>query len=121
MTQTELPRAPTAKGVVHEIVAPVREFYIPSPDGLRADSTSLLNWYPIRRLGVLSYSFYLLYGIVLAVVWRVYPSSESANTSVATSIMQGVIAFASTLAIAMVFHEAIEKPCARLRKRFSHD
>jgi peptidoglycan/LPS O-acetylase OafA/YrhL len=69
----------------------------------------LLNWKPLRHIGVLSYSLYLLHHVML------YALSEA---------MPGwahfVLALALSIGTAQVIHRFIEKPCARLRHRLSH-
>jgi peptidoglycan/LPS O-acetylase OafA/YrhL len=69
-----------------------------------------LNTRPMRFVGVLSYSLYLLHHVVLGVFHlrtRLHP------------LVQGVLALAACIAIAWAIHAAIEKPAARLRRRLS--
>lgn len=70
----------------------------------------LLNIGWVRFIGVLSYSIYLLHPTVLYFVTQhifLHP------------IAQGVAALASTLCLAVAIHHFVEKPAARLRRRFS--
>ena len=69
-----------------------------------------LNWPWVRKIGVLSYAFYLVHSLVLALLKTHAPISKLA---------QGVTAFALSLLLAWLMHEAIEKPCAKLKKRFA--
>jgi peptidoglycan/LPS O-acetylase OafA/YrhL len=71
----------------------------------------LLNHPLIRRVGMLSYSLYLVHHVVLFAIRRsilVHP------------VFQSVIALAISLLVAEGMWRWIDKPCARLRKRFSH-
>jgi peptidoglycan/LPS O-acetylase OafA/YrhL len=70
-----------------------------------------LNWKPIRQLGLLSYSLYLVHYTVIYVVAAHVKS---------TPLIRGIISFAVSLAVSLAFFHGIERPCARLRKRFSH-
>jgi peptidoglycan/LPS O-acetylase OafA/YrhL len=69
-----------------------------------------LNWRPVRFLGALSYSLYLLHQGTLALVSDHWPVSR---------IAQAVVAFALAFGLAWAMYEAVEKPCARLRRRLS--
>ena len=69
-----------------------------------------LNWPWVRHLGVLSYAFYLIHSLVLALLKAHLPASK---------LWQGVIAFVLSLVLASLMHHCIEKPCARLKKRFA--
>src|SRR4051794_21361479 len=65
----------------------------------------ILEWGPMARLGVLSYTFYLFHGLVLQVVeshtsWGVAP--------------RALLAIAVTVAIGEAIHVAVERPLARL-------
>jgi peptidoglycan/LPS O-acetylase OafA/YrhL len=70
-----------------------------------------LNWKPVRRLGLLSYSLYLVHYTVIYVVAAHLKS---------TLLVQGIVSFVISLAVSLAFFHGIERPCARLRKRFSH-
>jgi len=65
-----------------------------------------LNWAPIRTLGVLSYSIYLVHFLVLMIVARYFGKSHL--------ILNGV-GFPLSLALAALMHVAIERPSARLK------
>ena len=70
----------------------------------------LLNLRPVAFVGVISYSMYLIhptiiYGLQQWTGWQPFPL--------------GIAALALTLLIAMVIYVAVERPCARLRKRLS--
>ncbi len=69
-----------------------------------------LNWSWVRKMGVLSYAFYLVHSLVIALVKTHLPMSK---------VGQGIIAFVISLALAGVMNSLIEKPCARLKKRFA--
>jgi peptidoglycan/LPS O-acetylase OafA/YrhL len=69
----------------------------------------LLNWKPLRHVGVLSYSLYLSHHVVL------YAIPESLGPW-----PHALIALAVSFAAAELIHRYIEKPCARLRHRLSH-
>lgn len=70
----------------------------------------VLSWAPIRRLGVLSYSLYLMH---TAVLW----AFEERTTW--PPLLRGMAAFLVLIALAMLMYRFVEKPCARLRRRFS--
>lgn len=71
----------------------------------------LLNLRPMRFVGVLSYSLYLLHLVTLAVVndrWGVRGG------------VGGAAALALSIAVAWLIHIGIERPAARLRRQLSH-
>ena len=70
-----------------------------------------LNWRPVAFIGVLSYSLYLLHFNVIFVTQQMLPTIGP--------IARGVVAFCLSMALAWLVHLTIEKPCARLRKKFS--
>lgn len=70
-----------------------------------------LEWRPLARLGVLSYSFYLFHGALLEVFHQ--------NTSLST-VPAALIVFAVTWAICEVINRAVEQPIGRSRRRLSH-
>jgi peptidoglycan/LPS O-acetylase OafA/YrhL len=72
----------------------------------------LLNARPVAFIGVLSYSLYLIHQVVLYSLDYMYPWVPSLQRG----LMGLVIAFAA----AVVIHYAIEKPCARVRKRLAY-
>ena len=68
----------------------------------------VLNWRPLRFVGTISYSLYLVHHVVIYAVEQHSRFGAVANA---------VLALLASLAIAWAMHVAIEKPCARLRKR----
>lgn len=71
----------------------------------------LLEWAPVVRFGVLSYSFYLFHGVILEAVDQ--------NTQLST-VPAAVLAFIVTLAICEVVNRVVEQPLSQLRRRLSH-
>jgi peptidoglycan/LPS O-acetylase OafA/YrhL len=69
-----------------------------------------LNWRPVRFIGTLSYSLYLVHQAALAAVERHLPSGRFARA---------VVALLVSFAIAWAMHRFVERPCARLRRRLS--
>jgi peptidoglycan/LPS O-acetylase OafA/YrhL len=67
-----------------------------------------LNWRPMRLLGGVSYTLYLVHHVVLEMVDRHLPTRGVVNVSVALLV-------SSAIACAMYF--VVEKPCARLRRQ----
>jgi peptidoglycan/LPS O-acetylase OafA/YrhL len=72
---------------------------------------ALLSWEPLKQIGVLSYSLYLIHYTILGTTWKLAPGHP---------ILSGVLAFVVSVALAMLMNRAIEKPCARLRRRLAH-
>ncbi len=70
-----------------------------------------LNFKWVRQFGVLSYSLYLIHYTILYVVWARVPIHP---------VFQGIIAFVVSLGLSMAMYRWVEKPFAKLRKRFSH-
>ena len=68
------------------------------------------NWRPIRLVGNLSYSLYLVHHVILKAV---------AEHSRLGTVSRALIALVVSLAIAWVVHVAVERPCGRLRRRLS--
>jgi peptidoglycan/LPS O-acetylase OafA/YrhL len=68
----------------------------------------LFNIRPMRFLGKLSYSLYLVHQVLIAVAWRWIPFEGIARV---------VLVFAASLGLSWSIWHLIEKPCARLRKR----
>ena len=81
-----------------------------------------LNWRWVRFLGVLSYSIYLTHTLVIIGIQQAWPVPAGMVGSAKTGwlIGQGVAAFGLSIGAAWLMHVWVEKPCARLRKRFSH-
>ncbi|HEY5959842.1 MAG TPA: acyltransferase [Polyangiaceae bacterium] len=69
-----------------------------------------LNWRPVRFVGVLSYSLYLVHQLILELMERhcTFPRWQIVSLS---------LAFA--FGLAWVIYETIEKPCATIRKRLA--
>lgn len=81
---------------------------------LRAPETwvgRLLEWAPVVRLGVLSYTFYLFHGLILETIDQ--------NTSLPV-VPTAIVAFVVVWAICEAINRAVEQPLARLRRRLSH-
>ena len=86
-------------------------FFVCAVRNPRLGPFRLLNYPLVRHVGTLSYSLYLVHHVVLFGVRRwilVHP------------VFQAVIALAISLIVAESMWHWIDKPCARLRKRFSH-
>jgi peptidoglycan/LPS O-acetylase OafA/YrhL len=69
----------------------------------------ILNWRPVAFLGVLSYSLYLLHAVLLRAVAQLWPYWHGWQRVTA--------ALAASIAVAWAIYLAVEKPCARLRKK----
>jgi peptidoglycan/LPS O-acetylase OafA/YrhL len=70
----------------------------------------VLNWRPIRFVGTLSYSLYLLHQAVIAAI---------AQHTRAGAVARALLALIVSFAIAWTIYRFVEKPCARLRRRLS--
>jgi peptidoglycan/LPS O-acetylase OafA/YrhL len=70
----------------------------------------LLNLRPVALVGVISYSLYLLHPSVLYGVDQWLPAG---------AVVRGAVSLAITLSLASAIYLAIERPCARLRRRLS--
>ncbi len=70
----------------------------------------LLNLGPVRFLGGLSYTLYLVHEVVIYNVYEVE----------APRLVQAAVALAISLAVAVGVHFVIERPLARVRKRLSY-
>ncbi len=71
----------------------------------------LLNHRLVQRIGVLSYSLYLVHHVVILGVRRAFQIHP---------VLQAVIAFAISFLVASAIWRWIERPCARLRQRLTH-
>jgi|HubBroStandDraft_6_1064221.scaffolds.fasta_scaffold00868_7 peptidoglycan/LPS O-acetylase OafA/YrhL len=69
-----------------------------------------LNWRPVRFIGNLSYSLYLVHHVALKAV--------AAHSRLGT-VTGALVALVASLGVAWVMHVVVERPCARLRKRLS--
>jgi peptidoglycan/LPS O-acetylase OafA/YrhL len=71
----------------------------------------LLNLRPVRFVGLLSYSLYLVHHVVIFTIAQQLPGVGAMG--------RAVLAFAVAFGCALAFYYLLEKPCARLRKRLS--
>ncbi len=71
----------------------------------------LLNTRVMSFIGVLSFSLYLTHHLIIFGVHRYLPQLHG--------VLQGMIALALAMAISYGIYLAIEKPCAKLRKRLN--
>lgn len=76
----------------------------------RWDIFRLLNWRPMRFVGNLSYSLYLVHHVALKAV------AEHARLG---TVASALLALLVSLAVAWAIHVVVEKPCGRLRRRLS--
>lgn len=70
----------------------------------------LLNWQPLRFVGALSYSLYLVHQVVLTAVEQ--------HTGLG-GVGRALVALVVSLAIAWGMYRLVEQPCAKLRRRLS--
>jgi peptidoglycan/LPS O-acetylase OafA/YrhL len=70
-----------------------------------------LNVRPLAFLGVLSYSLYLVHHPVIFQLQRYFPTLQTAGLAAA--------ALGISLALAWIVYVAVEKPCARLRRKLT--
>jgi peptidoglycan/LPS O-acetylase OafA/YrhL len=68
-----------------------------------------LNWRPVRYLGTISYTMYLVHMPLLALFDSVAPGTDM--------VVRGVVVFAATVGVAHLSYVAMERPLARLRRR----
>jgi peptidoglycan/LPS O-acetylase OafA/YrhL len=71
----------------------------------------LLEWRPLARLGIWSYSFYLFHGIILTALEE--------HTGWAGPV-RALVAFIITLALSHAVHVFVERPLGRWRRRLAH-
>ena len=71
----------------------------------------LLNWAPMKFVGVLSYTLYLSHVVILGAIVRNFHSS---------GLVTALLGLAASLALAWIVHRLIERPAAALRRRLSH-
>jgi peptidoglycan/LPS O-acetylase OafA/YrhL len=69
-----------------------------------------LNWQPMRFIGTLSYSLYLVHQVALAAVQQ---------HSRLPGVGRALLALLVSLAVAWTIYRVVERPCARLRRRLS--
>ena len=69
-----------------------------------------LNWQPVRFLGTLSYSLYLVHHSILIAV------EEDLRLR---GIAEDTVALTAAVLVAWVIYRTVEKPCAKLRRRLS--
>jgi peptidoglycan/LPS O-acetylase OafA/YrhL len=70
----------------------------------------VLNWAPVRYIGVLSYSLYLMH---TATIWALEQRTRL------PTFVRGVLALAILLVLAALMHRYVELPCGRLRRTLS--
>jgi peptidoglycan/LPS O-acetylase OafA/YrhL len=70
----------------------------------------LLNLAPVRYMGAVSYSLYLLHTVTLSAVDQWIPWSTP---------VRGVFSLALLMGMATLIYRGVEKPCARIRRRLS--
>jgi peptidoglycan/LPS O-acetylase OafA/YrhL len=79
----------------------------------------VLNHRALMWLGRLSYPLYLLHYVVMLTIDDLATRLGYDTTTNAYRIGRGLAALAVSLVGAMVIHRFVEKPCARLRRRWS--
>jgi peptidoglycan/LPS O-acetylase OafA/YrhL len=79
----------------------------------------ILNHRALAWLGRLSYPLYLVHYIVMLTIDDIAGRHGYDTATYAYRIGRGFAALAVSLAIAMVVHRFIERPCARLRRRLA--
>ena len=72
----------------------------------------LLNLGPVVFIGVLSYSLYLVHYPMLFAVERLIPD--------AGLLLRAAIGLPASVLASWLIWLLVERPCARLRKRFAH-
>jgi peptidoglycan/LPS O-acetylase OafA/YrhL len=72
----------------------------------------LLEWAPVRRVGVLSYALYLLHITALGLVRRFLPAFQD------SALVVFGLGLPLSLALAELAHRLIERPFLKLRQRF---
>lgn len=71
-----------------------------------------LNTAPLRRIGLLSYSLYLVHQIFLLALIHRLPAVHQ--------VVRASLALLLSLLLAEAIQRTVEKPCARLRRKFAH-
>jgi peptidoglycan/LPS O-acetylase OafA/YrhL len=71
----------------------------------------ILNYRPVVLIGLLSYSLYLVHDVLLQALTRVWKPHHGS--------LRGVVVLSFSIITAWAIYQAVEKPCARLRKRLS--
>jgi len=72
---------------------------------------ALLNTAPMNFIGLLSYSLYLLHLVVIFSLELMWPAMNP--------VLRGVVALTLSVALTWMIYLAIERPCARLRKKLT--
>jgi peptidoglycan/LPS O-acetylase OafA/YrhL len=88
-------------------IAPMLYFVVHAPESLVG---RILNTRILGRLGILSYSLYLLHATVLLEMNRLLHSK----------VLAAIVAFMVAVMLAEATHILVEEPTERLRKRFAH-
>jgi peptidoglycan/LPS O-acetylase OafA/YrhL len=70
-----------------------------------------LNWRPMRFIGKVSYSLYLVHHVVIAAV--------GAPRAGVDGVVRAIVALFVSLGIAWAMFTVVERPCSRLRRRLS--
>jgi peptidoglycan/LPS O-acetylase OafA/YrhL len=71
-----------------------------------------LNLKVVKRLGVLSYSLYLVHQVVLFAVEKQFVTWHPLG--------RGILALVVALVLSEAIHRFVEEPCARIRRRLAH-
>lgn len=71
-----------------------------------------LNWRPLRFIGTLSYSLYLVHQVAIAVV-------DQHLRLRLPGVARAAVALGISFSIAWLLYRVVEKPCARLRRKLS--
>jgi peptidoglycan/LPS O-acetylase OafA/YrhL len=66
----------------------------------------------VKRLGVLSYSLYLVHQVVLFAVEKQFVTWHPLG--------RGILALAVALVLSEAIQRFVEEPCARIRRRLAH-
>jgi peptidoglycan/LPS O-acetylase OafA/YrhL len=66
----------------------------------------------VKRLGVLSYSLYLVHQVVLFAVEKQFVTWHPLG--------RGILALVVALVLSEAIHRFVEEPCARIRRRLAH-
>jgi len=72
-----------------------------------------LNWWPVILVGTLSYSLYLVHDVLLRAAGQLWPNHHGGQ--------RAIMALGASIAVAWMIHAFVERPCARLRKRFTRE
>ena len=76
------------------------------------------SYRPLRRLGQISYGFYIFHDLLHQLYQRVAQHVASASAT-RVELVTGVIAFCGTIVVAMTSYRVLELPFLRLKDRFT--